>query len=665
MLEIKDLCFTIEKDDEPVNLVDRVSINVPSGHFMAIVGPSGCGKTTLLNTIAGLNELSEGAIYWNGRDLEEEGDFDPAELGYVPQFSIAYDELTVDESIEAVTKLRVRTRNLDDLDLRIDRVLEETGLTSIADRFVKVLSGGQKRRLGLAMELVTDPKLLLCDEVTSGLDPRSERDIVRRLHALSRRDGRIVISVTHSLAHLELYDSILVLHEGRVAYHGPPSGLTHYFSVEDTEEIYPRLAKQEAKRWQQSWLKHREVYYRKIESARQRLIDEGQLIIPSPNEKLVSKTRPKSRKKSRDIELDETGPLDSDSQELEKSRGTEYDEFGDIPVKKSAKVKAKPAKRIEDTAPIELETERLTDSSEIISEGSEPVVTPNFASQFSTLLSRRWKIFFRDKGQVFLQIAILICFPVLVALFGPQANVQLLQYPDVPEIEASMQSLKNMEVIGENRAKVGGAVSGIIMFQVVLLALMGSNNAAREIAGERKIMEKEKFGGVSPFAYLLSKIVFLSGMVVIQSVWMAIFVEQFWAFPENPGSTGFFDHIVFLILVNAAMTSICLGISALMKTSEKASLLSIYLVGFQLPLSGAVLALPDIVGQVTRPFISAYWAWSGSIESLDDRYQSAIKTVTDTPLDNTKTICLYVLGIQIAVGLIATYIGTRRHQWEH
>ncbi|SHJ80209.1 ABC-type multidrug transport system, ATPase component [Rubritalea squalenifaciens DSM 18772] len=663
MLEIKDLCFTIEKDDEPLNLVDRVSINIPSGHFMAIVGPSGCGKTTLLNTLAGLNELSEGAIYWNGRDLEEDGDFDPAELGYVPQFSIAYDELTVDESIEAVTKLRVRTRNLDDLDLRIDRVLEETGLTSIADRYVKVLSGGQKRRLGLAMELVTDPKLLLCDEVTSGLDPRSERDIVRRLHSLSRRDGRIVISVTHSLAHLELYDSILVLHEGRVAYHGPPNGLTHYFSVEDTEEIYPRLAKQDASKWQKSWLKHKDVYYKKIDSTRQRLIDEGQLIIPETKE--LDTPSKESKKSTQDIVLDETGPLEDDRTKSEISSDTEFDEFGDIPIKKTGKVRARKPQKIEDSAPLEVETEKFLDSSEIVSEGAEPISTPNFASQFSTLLARRWKIFFRDKGQVILQLAILICFPCLVALFGEQASAPLLQYPDVPDVEVSMQSMKNLETIGENRAKVGGAVSGIIMFQVVLLALMGSNNAAREIAGERKIMEKEKFGGVSPFAYLLSKIVFLSGMVIIQSVWMAIFVEQFWHFPENHATNGFFDHVLFLILVNAAMTSICLGISSLMKTSEQASLLSIYLVGFQLPLSGAVLALPEFVGQITRPFISAYWAWSGSIESLEDRYQAAITTVTTTPLDNTRMICLYVLGFQILIGLIASYIGIRRHQWEH
>ncbi|MGC4013939.1 MAG: ABC transporter ATP-binding protein [Luteolibacter sp.] len=214
MLELKDVCFTIRKDGEDANLVDKVSIQIPKGHFMAIVGPSGCGKTTLLKTIAGLNPESDGALIWDGRDLSKEGDFSPTEIGYVPQFSIAYDPLTVDESVEAATRLRVKTQNHAELDQRIDRVLEETGLAPIADRPVKVLSGGQKRRLGLAMELVSDPKLLLCDEVTSGLDPRSEREIVRLLHDLSRKDGRIVLSVTHSLAHLELYDSILVTSRG-------------------------------------------------------------------------------------------------------------------------------------------------------------------------------------------------------------------------------------------------------------------------------------------------------------------------------------------------------------------------------------------------------------------------------------------------------------------
>lgn len=577
MLELKDVCFTIQKGGEDVNLVDRATLKIPRGHFMAIVGPSGCGKTTLLKTIAGLNPESDGSLWWNGRNLSEEGDLEPWEIGYVPQFSIAYDELTVDESIEAVTKLRVKTHGTEDLDGRIDRVLEETGLAPIADRPVSVLSGGQKRRLGLAMELVSNPKLMLCDEVTSGLDPRSEREIVHLLHDLSRNDGRIVMSVTHSLAHLELYDSILVLHEGRVAFHGPPDMLTHYFSVDHTELVYPQLAKQSSEKWRTSWLKHGETYQGKLEKSRTRLLADGRLTVPVREEE--------------------------DEEEITEQRA------------------------------------------------------PGMLSQFFTLLARRWKIFFRDRGQVILQIAILICFPILVTLFSSRGNEQMRRYSEATGSNIQAQ-FEEYTAVQSDQMKVGSAVSGIIMFQVVLLSLMGSNNAAREIAGERQILEKEKFGGVRPSAYLLSKLTFLASLVIIQSAWMAVFVEFFWPFRGD-----FTSHLIFLILVNGAMTAVCLGISSLMRTAEQASLLSVYLVGFQLPLSGAVLALPENIEVLTRPFISAYWAWSGSVKSLSGQHYDAVKAVIETNLSEVNP-CFLVLIIHIFLGLTASWIGTCRHQWD-
>ncbi len=580
MLELKEVSFTIRKDGEEIPLVDRVSIHVPKGHFMAIVGPSGCGKTTLLKTIAGLNPESGGALFWDSRNLSEDGDFSPSEIGYVPQFSIAYDPLTVDESVEAATRLRVRSRNNEELDHRIDRVLEETGLGPISDRQVKVLSGGQKRRLGLAMELVSDPKILLCDEVTSGLDPRSEREIVRLLHDLSRKDGRIVMSVTHSLAHLELYDSILVLHEGRVAFHGPPERLTHYFSVGDTEEVYPRLSSQPSENWHASWQKHRESYQKMMDNDRAQLISSGGLHLP---------------------------PEEAKAEDAPKSSGE--------------------------------------------------VRLPGFFSQFATLLSRRWRIFFRDRGQVFLQLAIIICFPLLVTIFSKKASGNIRRYSDIRSTNVLVE-IQEQQSVRADQAKVGSAISGIIMFQVVLLSLMGSNNSAREIAGERPIYEKEKFGGLRPSAYLASKIAFLSCLVIGQSLWMAFFVNAFGAFRGD-----FIIHAGFLLLVNAAMTAICLAISSLMRTAEQASLLSIYLVGFQLPLSGAVLALPENVEVFTRPFISAYWAWSGSVEALQTQVHDAVKSVIDTSL-SAQNACLYTLGAHIGVALIAAWAGARRPQWD-
>ncbi len=595
MLELKEICFTIQKDGEPVHLVNHASFAVPRGHFMAIVGPSGCGKTTLLKTIAGLNPESEGSLWWEGRNLSQEGDLEPWEIGYVPQFSIAYDELTVDEAVETATRLRVKSANFEQLDRRIDRVLEETGLDPIADRKVKILSGGQKRRLGLAMELVSDPKLLLCDEVTSGLDPRSEREIVHLLHNLSRHDGRMVVSVTHSLAHLELYDSILVLHEGCVAFHGPPEQLTHYFSVDDTEEIFPLLAKQSGLAWQDSWQKHREAYYRKLERTRQKKIAAGTIKLPN------DARQTKSRK--------------------------------------------------EDTPESDVE------GHEIIVDELDPIRAPGLFSQFSTLLTRRWKIFFRDRAQVFLQLAILICFPVLVTLFSEKGKDPIKRLSDLPE-ENMLLELQSKVEVRNDQIRVGSAVSGIIMFEVILLALMGSNNAAREVAGERQIMEKEKFGGVRPLAYLMSKLTFLSCLILAQSLWMGIFVEFFWEFRGT-----FVNHVIFLVLVNAAITSICLAISSLMRTAEQASLLSIYLVGFQLPLSGAILALPESIESVTRPFISAYWAWSGSVDALGGNIFNAVDVVADTSLSANNT-CLYMLVAHVLVGIVAAWIGMARHQWD-
>ncbi len=577
VLELQEVSFTIRKDGEDIPLVDRVSIRVPKGHFMAIVGPSGCGKTTLLKTIAGLNPESAGALFWDSRDLSKEGDLSPSEIGYVPQFSIAYEPLSVDESVEAATRLRVRCGSTAELDHRIDRVLEETGLGPISDRQVKVLSGGQKRRLGLAMELVSDPKLLLCDEVTSGLDPRSEREIVRLLHDLSRKDGRIVLSVTHSLAHLELYDSILVLHEGRVAFHGPPEQLTHYFSVGDTEEVYPRLATQPSERWHSSWQKHRESYQKMMDKSRALLVSSGALHVPVA------------------VEADAATP----------------------------------------------ETVRL----------------PGFFSQFATLLSRRWRIFFRDRGQVFLQLAIILCFPILVTIFSDKASGNIRRFSDTRQTNLAAE-IQEQQSVRSDQAKVGSAISGIIMFQVVLLSLMGSNNSAREIAGERPIYEKEKFGGLRPTAYLASKVAFLACLVIGQSLWMAFFVNFFGTFRGD-----FIQHAGFLLLINASMTAICLAISSLMRTAEQASLLSIYLVGFQLPLSGAVLALPESVEAFTRPFISAYWAWSGSVEALQTQVHDAVKSVIDTSL-SAQSACLYALGAHIVVALIAAWAGVRRPQWD-
>jgi len=638
VLEIRDICFTIPHEGGEKNLIDHASLKVDPRHFMAIVGPSGCGKTTLLKLVAGLIEESEGHIFWRGRDLARDEDLAPAELGYVPQFSIAYDHLTVEESISTAVRLRIVTSGADEVERITDAVLEQTGLSPLRERFVRVLSGGQKRRLGLAMELVSAPDLLLCDEVTSGLDPQSERDITELLHRLSRlSERRIVINVTHSLGNLEFYDSILVLHEGRVVFHGPPRALAHYFSVDHAEEVYPQLAQRSAERWAESWDRYRGQYYEKFG------IGDG-----VPGLKDGADTA--------------GGGLDG---EVGEAAGESSP--APLPIKANAPEKLS-LKRELNTGSEEVEVaERDPDAPDLNERDLESpeeaaaarARTPGILTQFRVLLSRRWRIFLRDKTQLVLHLAMILGFPMLVVIFCYDGIEPPRAFP-LTRDGSPQEQVKLVQSISAQHLELGTKLSGLLMFQVVLLTLMGSNNGAREIAAERHILEKEKLGGLHPLAYVASKVAFLTPLVLAQAIWMVFIVEL-----VSGGLPGdLLTKASLMIAATAAMTAVTLGISSMMKTPEQATLLSIYLVGFQLPLSGAVLALPDMLAPVVRPFIAAFWAWSGSLESVKEgSYSIVLQAIDQTGLMPFQ-IALAVLAFHVFLGLLVALLGSRRSQWE-
>ena len=571
MLELKEVSLQAGSAPDAVHLLTEVGARFPRNHFAAILGPSGCGKSTLLKTIAGLREPTSGKIEWDGIDLAEE-DMDPHEIGYAPQFSIAYDLLTVWENVEAALRLRVCGLDAGTAEATIEKILRDVGLDDIVDRRVALLSGGQKRRLALALEMVSSPHLLLCDEATSGLDPKAEDEIVKLMHRLSRIDDRIVVSVTHSLRHLALYDSVLVLCEGHVAYHGAADTLFHYFGVEQPEELFPRLAMRTPEEWHRSWGKYHAAYYA-------------------------------------------TANLDGGQSE---------------PAGESTEPLHRPA----------------------------PAASPSALKQFAVLHARRWKLFFRDRAAVLLQLALLIGFPCLVVIFALDGIPQIKTLA-TPQTGNFLQQMKSeFEQLSE-MTKTGSLISGLVMFQVVLLALMGSNNASREIAAERLIFEKEKFAGLRPGAYVASKAAFLGVLVLAQSLWMGMFVNTIVHFPGNLG-----PQLLLLILVNAAVTATCLAISSLMKSAEQASLAGIYLVGFQLPLSGAVLALPATLGWITRPFIASYWSWSGFISAMrDTRGYNAVAKVTQTSLSDVP-VCVWVLAVHVLLGLFIAFTGSKSSRWE-
>lgn len=588
-------------ENSTLHLLRDVTFNVPPAHLVAIVGPSGCGKSTLLKVITGILEQTHGELLWDGRDLSDEEDLHPGDLGYVPQFSVAFDLLTVEESIASAMALRTQLAKTEDFIPSLDYILEVTGLTHLADRQVKVLSGGQKRRLGLALELVTDPCLLLCDEVTSGLDPKSEREITDLLRVLSRgHPKRVVVNVTHSLASLDAYDSVMVLYQGVLAYHGPPKAMMHYFAAEHPEEVYLKLTERKNTDWHESWGKHRETYYKRHGF-------DGPRVLPED-----------------EVEKKAAGP----------SRTTVREE-------RVVALEEKPA----DAAPAHHEF--------------PPIEMPGMVSQLFELLRRRWTIFRRDKAQVWLHLAMLLGFPLLVVIFALDGIKPLRALSAHQDDNIGVEMQRQTQHLLE-QLNAGGLVSGLIMLQVVLVTLMASNNAAREVASERLILEREKLGGLHPFAYVGSKVIFLGVFVLAQSLWMGFFVDM--VVGGLPGDLVI--KLVLLVLASAAMTSVCLGISALSRTPEKATILCIYLVGFQLPLSGAVLTLPDWLENWVQPVIAAFWSWSGSLTSMrSTAFYDAVRQVTDTTLV-TPAIAAFVLFIHVIVGVSMTFVGVQRSQWD-
>jgi hypothetical protein len=256
-----------------------------------------------------------------------------------------------------------------------------------------------------------------------------------------------------------------------------------------------------------------------------------------------------------------------------------------------------------------------------------------------------------------LQLALILGFPCLVVIFAldglPQIQSLSLQHSG-----DMLGTIKENAAYLASASRAGSLVSGLVMFQVILLTLMASNNAAREVAGERLIFEKEKFGGLNAGAYVASKAVFLLILVAAQSFWMMMFVKMICRFPGDPLS-----QFAILALVNAAMTAVCLAISSFARTAEQASLISIYLVGFQLPLSGAVLALPEAIGWITRPFIAAYWGWSGYLQTLlDTRFYEVVRDISQTTI-SPGVLCFWVLASQVMIGFFLAAAGCRNSRW--
>ncbi|MBL7502827.1 ATP-binding cassette domain-containing protein [Frankia sp. CNm7] len=228
-------------------LMHDMTFRLPARSLLGVVGPSGAGKSTLLNALTGFRPADAGTVRYAGRDLYDEYDELRRRIGYVPQADPLHAQLTVRQALEYGAELRFPAdTTAEERRVRVEEVIGELGLTQHADKPVSALSGGQKKRTSVALELLTRPSLLFLDEPTSGLDPANDQAVMDTLRALAKgggagsadEQGRTVIVVTHSVLFLDRCDYVLVLSPGGyVAYFGPPDGALTYFGKRDFKDF--------------------------------------------------------------------------------------------------------------------------------------------------------------------------------------------------------------------------------------------------------------------------------------------------------------------------------------------------------------------------------------------------------------------------------------------
>jgi ABC transport system ATP-binding/permease protein len=220
-------------------LLDGVSFALPERSVLAVVGPSGAGKSTLLGALTGQRPADSGHVNYAGRDLYDAWDELRQRIGLVPQDDILHPQLTVRRALRYAAELRFPADTpAADRNRRVESVIAELGLTGQATQRISTLSGGQRKRTSVALELLTRPSLLFLDEPTSGLDPGMDKSVMQTLRGLAD-GGRTVVVVTHSPAQLDLCDRVLVLASGgRLAYFGPPSEALRYFGQADFADMF-------------------------------------------------------------------------------------------------------------------------------------------------------------------------------------------------------------------------------------------------------------------------------------------------------------------------------------------------------------------------------------------------------------------------------------------
>jgi len=586
-------------------LLDNVSFKALPGDLVALMGPSGSGKTTLLHALTGYLRPSSGQVLVNSSPLPDVFESLRGSIGYVPQDDIIHPELTVYEAVRYSARFRLPADYTEEeIRSRVSSTLAQLGLDSVAHLQIgrpehKVLSGGQRKRVNIAMELVTDPVLLYLDEPTSGLAADDTTALVDLLARLAQDQGKTIVATIHQPARdeYEKFNLALVLGHG---------GIPIYFGA--TEEAYAFF---------EAWRGPQEV--RGLNTPRDMFAElserEARLRELHPNE---------SRQDVRELV----------SREYEK----EYQ-------KSEALRTITGASRVVD--------EQKGSNSAELPRRERP------RGQLRLLLSRYTKIKVRDRvGTAILLLQAPIIGVLLSLVFG--ASKASVPYWCLGALNELSGRMGNEAALGENllsRLQPASDHAGALFFLVVAAVWFGTSNASREIVSERAIFRRERMVNLGVGNYIFSKFAVLSALCVVQCTVLLTIV--FLSLGLAGGSTAFLVSLGTMILT--ALCSVALGLllSAVVASSEAAMALTplalipqVVLGGLMVPVTtNALLKVPMMV-------VPARWGFEGVVRqerlarTMDPGWQIPLPEVKDSLPDFIENGAFQCAAAQLESGIL-------------
>ncbi|MEU8972357.1 ATP-binding cassette domain-containing protein [Streptomyces monashensis] len=555
----RDLTVRVRQRGEAKTLLSQVSLDLPEKSLVGIVGPSGCGKSTLLRALTGYQPADEGEVLYDGLDLYTHFAELRQRVALVPQDDVLHPQLTLRKALSYGAKLRFpRDTDAAAREERVREVLEELGLSDRMDTRITALSGGQRKRVSVAMELLTKPALLLLDEPTSGLDPGLDRQVMQMLRGLAD-GGRRVAVVTHSVANLHLCDRLLVLAPGgRTAYFGPSHYALEFFGHDDWADVFQDFDLHPDRDWAASY--RDSIHHHTYAAVMEELAAQGT-----------------------DAPDDGAQGENSDAEDPERQKK----------MKKPRKPR-KPRKRPKaGRGPRE-------------SSGAPSVRPPSWRSQFTTLMRRNFSVIAADRGHAGLLLALPLIMGVLSVTVPAQYGFMAAAHTCV----RSASCVPNYNVDAQP----------VLLVLAVGACLTGTANSVRELVQERVVYQRERAIGLSRSAYVLSKVMVLGLITAVQGFVVVAIGLAGRRLPVAGLVTTPSEIELILVVVLLSTTSMMLGliISALVRTAEKTMPLLVLATVGQVMFSGAVFPLFNQMGLNQLSWLApSRWAVAAQAATID------------------------------------------------